>query len=50
MELHKREKQMLKFYAFSNGMLSKSKRIKARKAINEDLNNLLEEDKLSKEE
>ena len=31
-------------------MLSKSKRIKARKAINEDLNNLLEEDKLSKEE
>lgn len=31
-------------------MLSKSKRIKARKTINEDLNDLLEKDKLSKEE
>jgi len=50
MELQKREKEMLVFYDFANGMLSKSKRIKSRKTINEDLNDLLEKDKLSKEE
>lgn len=50
MELQKIEKEMLLLYAFVNGALSKSERIEARKAINEDLNNLLEEGKLSKEE
>ena len=50
MKLQKREKEMLVFYNFVNGMLSKSERIEARKAINEDLSDLLEEGKLSKEE
>ena len=50
MELQKREKEMLVLYNFVNGMLSKSERIEARKAINEDLSDLLEEGKLSKEE
>lgn len=50
MELQKREKEMLVFYGFVNGMLSKSERIEARKAINEDLNDLLDEGGLSKEE
>nr|DAW58246.1 MAG TPA: actin-like protein [Caudoviricetes sp.] len=50
MELQKREKEMLVLYTFVNGMLSKSERIEARKAINEDLNDLLEKSKLSKEE
>lgn len=50
MELQKREKEMLVLYNFVNGMLSKSERIEARKVINEDLSDLLEEGKLSKEE
>ena len=50
MELQKREKQMLGLYAFASGLLSKSERIEAREAINEDLNDLLEERKLSEEE
>lgn len=50
MELQKREKQMLELYAFASGLLSKSERIEAREAINEDLNDLLEEGKLSEEE
>ena len=48
MKLQKQE--VLVFYDFVNSVLSKSERIEARKAINEDLNNLLEEGKLSKEE
>lgn len=50
MELQQQEKQMLGLYAFVSGLLSKSERIEAREAINEDLNNLLEEGKLSEEE
>lgn len=50
MELQRREKDMLVLYTFVNSMLSKSERIETRKAINEDLNDLLEEGKLSKEE
>lgn len=50
MELQRREKDMLVLYTFVNSMLSKSERIEARKAINEDLNDSLEEGKLSKEE
>lgn len=50
MELQRQEKDMLVLYTFVNSMLSKSERIEARKAINEDLNDLLEEGKLSKEE
>lgn len=50
MELQKREKQMLGLYAFASGLLSKSERIEAREAINEDLNDLLEEGKLNEEE
>ena len=50
MELQRREKDMLVLYTFVNSMLSKSERIEGRKAINEDLNDLLEEGKLSKEE
>lgn len=50
MELQKREKQMLGLYAFASGLLSKSERIEAREAINEDLNDLLKEEKLNKEE
>lgn len=50
MELQKREKQMLGLYTFASGLLSKSERIEAREAINEDLDDLLEEGKLSEEE
>ena len=50
MELQRREKQILMLYAFASGMSSKSERIEGRKAINEDLSNLLEEGKLSEEE
>ncbi|QGT53481.1 hypothetical protein CHPC972_001146 [Lactococcus phage CHPC972] len=50
MELQRREKDMLVLYTFVNSMLSKSERIEGRKAINEDLSNLLEESKLSEEE
>lgn len=50
MELQEREKEMLGFYAFRIGYFSKPERIEAREAINEDLNDLLEEGKLSKEE
>lgn len=50
MELQRREKEMLVIYDFFNSMLSKSERIEARKSINEDLSDLLEEGKLSKEE
>lgn len=50
MELQRREKDMLVLYTFVNSMLSKSERIEGRKAINEDLSDLLEEGKLSKEE
>ena len=50
MELQEREKVTLMSYAFRIGYYSKSERIEARKAINEDLNDLLEKDKLSKEE
>ena len=50
MELQKREKQMLGLYAFASGLLSKSERIEAREAINEDLNDLLKEGNLSEEE
>ena len=50
MELQKREKEMLVLYAFASGLLSKSERIEAREAINEDLNDLLEEGKLNEEE
>lgn len=50
MELQKREKQKLGLYAFASGLLSKSERIEAREAINEDLNDLLKEGKLNEEE
>ena len=50
MELQKRQKQTLMFYAFANSMSSKSERIEGRKAVNKDLNYLLEKGKLSKEE
>ncbi|AAA74357.1 hypothetical protein bIL67_gp36 [Lactococcus phage bIL67] len=50
MELQRREKDMLVLYTFVNSMLSKSERIEGRKAINEDLSDLLEEGKLSEEE
>lgn len=50
MELQRREKDMLAIYAFVNSVLSKSERIEGRKAINEDLSDLLEEGKLSEEE
>ena len=50
MELQRREKDMLVLYNFVNSMLSKSERIETREAINEDLNNLLEEGELSEEE
>lgn len=50
MELQEREKQMLGFYAFRIGYYSKPERIEARKAINEDLNYLLDKNKISIEE
>lgn len=50
MELQRREKELLGFYAFAIGLLSKSERIGAREAINEDLNDLLDENKISIEE
>lgn len=50
MELQRREKDILGFYAFVSGLLSKSERIEARAAINEDLNDLLDENKISIEE
>lgn len=50
MELQRREKEMLVIYDFFNSMLSKSERIEARKAINEDLSDLLEEEELNEEE
>lgn len=50
MELQRREKDMLMLYTFLNSMLSKPGRIKAREAINEDLNDLLDENKISIEE
>jgi hypothetical protein len=50
MELQRREKEMLVLYSFFNSALSKSERIEARKTINEDLSDLLEEGELSKEE
>lgn len=50
MELQGRKKDMLVLYAFVNSMLSKAERIEVREAINEDLNNLLDENKISIEE
>ncbi|AXY83846.1 hypothetical protein KMC93_gp02 [Lactococcus phage vB_Llc_bIBBp6/4] len=50
MELQEREKEMLMFYAFRIGYYSKPERIEAREEINEDLNDLLSEDKISIEE
>ena len=50
MELQRREKDMLVLYTLVNSMSSKSERIEARKAINEDLSDLLDEGELSKEE
>ena len=50
MELQRREKDMLMLYTFVNSMLSKPERIEAREAINEDLNDLLDENKISIEE
>lgn len=50
MELQRREKDMLVLYSFVNSMLSKAERIEAREAINEDLNDLLDENKISIEE
>lgn len=50
MELQRREKDMLVLYTFVNSMLSKAERIEAREAINEDLNDLLDENKISIEE
>lgn len=50
MELQEREKQMLGFYAFRIGYYSKPERIEAREAINEDLNYLLDKNKISIEE
>lgn len=50
MELQEREKQTLGFYAFRIGYYSKPERIEARKAINEDLNYLLDKNKISIEE
>nr|DAJ10038.1 MAG TPA: hypothetical protein [Caudoviricetes sp.] len=50
MELQEREKQILKIYTFRSSISSKSERIELRKAINEDLNDLLKKNKLSKEE
>ena len=43
-------KKILVIYAFVNSMSSKSERIEVRKAINEDLSDLLEEGKLSEKE
>lgn len=50
MELQEREKEILGFYAFVSSMLSKSERVEARKGINKDLSNLLEEEELNEEE
>ncbi len=50
MELQKSLKKILVIYAFVNSMSSKSERIEVRKAINEDLSDLLEEGKLSEKE
>lgn len=50
MELQKSLKKILVVYAFVNSMSSKSERIEVRKAINEDLSDLLEEGKLSEKE
>lgn len=50
MELQEREKEILGFYAFVSSMLSKSERVEARKEINKDLSNLLEEEELNEEE
>ncbi|AXY83736.1 hypothetical protein bIBBL81_gp37 [Lactococcus phage vB_Llc_bIBBL81] len=50
MELQKREKETLGFYSFRIGYFYEHERIEARKAINEDLSDLLEEGKLSEEE
>ncbi|AXY83661.1 hypothetical protein bIBBA3_gp37 [Lactococcus phage vB_Llc_bIBBA3] len=50
MELQKREKETLGFYSFRIGYFHEHERIEARKAINEDLSDLLEEGKLSEEE
>ena len=50
MELQEREKEMLLFYAFRIGYYSKPERTEAREAINEDLNDLLDENKISIEE
>lgn len=50
MELQEREKEVLCFYAFRIGYCSKPERIEMREAINEDLNDLLDENKISIEE
>ena len=50
MELQEREKEALWFYAFKSGHYSKPERIEAREAINENLNDLLDENKISIEE
>lgn len=50
MELQRQEKDMLAIYAFVNSKLSKSERIEGRKAVNEDLNDLLERGILTEEE
>ncbi len=50
MKLQEREKEMLWIYAFRIGYYSKPERIEAREAINEDLNDLLDENKISIEE
>lgn len=52
MELTEREKETLGFYVLvsESGYYSKSEQIEVRKEINEDLNDLLDEDKISIEE
>lgn len=50
MELKKDETEILMIYALTNSMMKKDKRKKAREAINDDLNRLLETKQLSQEE
>lgn len=50
MELQRREEQILMLYALTSGISSKSEQNVGRKIINEDLSDLLEKGKLSKEE
>lgn len=50
MKLKKREIEMLMIYSLANSMMKKENRKEARKAINEDLNGLLESKELNHDE